>query len=223
MDESLATLSGDKVILSKEELILKGFKDIGLKKSTVLYKPDFLSPSNATELKDKILKSINLEKKPLEGRLTALYGNSERYDYAKNQGKPLPFTPELEQVIKDVESLTGYIYNVSLINYYKNGKEQFRFHADTEELGNKVPIVSITLMEEGVARPFDFIEQKNLDEKEERSKSEFLRMDLEHGSILLMYSETHEHYLHRLPNSKTKKDRLNITLRHVDVSKYENK
>jgi alkylated DNA repair dioxygenase AlkB len=191
------------------------YQEIKLKHATLLYYPQFLSSDIADDVKQNLLNELKFEKKPHEGRQTALYGSISRYDYARNVGTvPLPFNDTMLDIKNKLEIDLGLQYNVSLCNYYKNGREQFKYHADNEEIGNSVPIASISL---GAERFFDF-QSKNIYSPDDR---EFVRIKLENGSLLVIPSIAHEHYLHRLPADHCIKDcRLNITFRYVVPNKY---
>jgi hypothetical protein len=110
-----------------------------------------------TSLKDYLyeclMSTIKLEKKPNEGRKTALHGSAKCYKYASNEGIPLPWTPELLFIKEKITAELGFDHDVCLLNYYENGRERFAFHSDREEIGNDVPIVSISF---GVPRKFYF-------------------------------------------------------------------
>ena len=88
------------------------------------------------------------------------------------------------------------------MNYYETGKDKFAFHSDKEEIGNDVPIASVSL---GAVRKFYF-QSKVSDEKH--------CLRLESGSLLIMGQGTHENYLHSLPaDNSVKLPRLNLTFR----------
>lgn len=119
-----------------------------------------------------------------------------------------PWTEDLLEIKKEIESSTNYNYDVCLLNYYLNGKEGFRFHSDKEEIGNNIPIASISL---GAGRKFYFRSSNKFDDDTEIEKHSII---LEHGSLLIMGKGTHENYVHSLPiDNKIKKPRLNLTFR----------
>jgi len=187
-----------------------------LKRAEVFYIPNFLSKEKADLYLQAITDSIAFEKKEYEGRMTALHGDAKRYKYALNDGIPKPWTNELLDIKKSIEGLTGYSYDVCLLNYYTNGKEGFRFHSDREEIGNDTPIASISL---GAERKFYFksMPKKRNDEDslaDQREDAEEYCIVLEHGSLLVMGKGTHENYIHGLPvDKKIKNPRLNLTFR----------
>ena len=175
-----------------------------LKHANVYYIPFFFSKELADLYMDSLLKTIKFDKKEYEGRLTALYGDAKEYCYAKNKAIPESWTPDLLDIKTKIKSLLSHEYDVCLLNYYQNGKEGFRFHADREEIGNPIPIVSVSF---GAERKFYFKSKlENSDEK--------YCIVLQHGSLLIMDQGTHENYIHSLPmDNKIKTPRLNLTFR----------
>lgn len=176
-----------------------------LKDCDTHYLSQFLTKSDADKYLLSLKSTIILEKKEHEGRLTALYGDAKEYKYAFNTGVPIFWTHELLEIKEKIEKLTGYVYNVCLINYYESGKDKFNFHSDKEEIGNAIPIAVISL---GAERKFYFRSQSESDDK--------LSIILEHGSLVLIDSVTHEKYLHSLPpDNIIKTSRMSLTFRHA--------
>lgn len=174
-----------------------------LKKADVYLIPDFLDKATADLYLLKLMETIKFEKKEKEGRMTALLGHAKKYKYALNDDTPLPWTEELSSIKTKIENATSYNHDVCLLNYYQNGKEGFRFHTDKEEIGNEIPIASISL---GAERKFYF---RSLVDKDEQHS-----ILLTHGSLLIMGPGTHENYIHSLPSDKKiKLPRLNLTFR----------
>lgn len=178
-----------------------------LKDCEVEYHADFFKDHKT--IKNTLLKTLIFETKEYEGRPTALYGDAGMvYQYAKNVSVVNPWTDLLLELKNQVEKSTGYTYNVCLANYYPNGKAKFGFHSDSEEIGNKIPIASISL---GAKRKFYF-KSKTTDEQH--------CVYLDSGSLLLMKDGTHENYVHALPpDNSIKSDRLNLTFRYVSPEK----
>ncbi len=168
----------------------------------VYYLPHFLSDVDANHYFEIMTNSLIFDKKEHEGRLTALYGSAKSYQYALNVGTPIAWTPELQTLKTQLTNKFGWQFDVCLLNYYKNGREKFAFHADQEEIGNPTPIISISL---GAERKFYF-RGINSDEKH--------CIVLAHGSLLIIPSLAHEYYLHSLPaDNSIKTPRLNLTFR----------
>ena len=141
----------------------------------------------------------------LQPRLTALFGNTEKtYSYSNLTMHPRPFTRTLLEIMARVEAICGISFNCCLANLYRNGQDSNGWHADNEkELGNQPVIASVSF---GAERFFHF---KHRHKKDLRSK-----INLTHGSLLIMKGATQDEWLHQIP--KTKKNigkRINLTFR----------
>lgn len=137
-------------------------------------------------------------------RKVAWYGiETFEYTYSKKTKKALLFTPLLTELNTIVEKVTGEKYNSCLLNYYHNGNEGMGWHADNEkELVKHSSIASLSF---GAERRFIF---KN------KTTNEKVEVLLESGSLINMYGEIQDNWLHSLP--KTKKimqPRINLTFR----------
>lgn len=222
-----------------------------LKHATVLYFENFLTKTEADEIFKSICDEIKFEKRPREARPTALYGHAARYKYALNDATPTPWVPVLDslrmkiaRILKETVPSCATIsdhdmHNVCLLNRYENGNVIFAAHRDREELGNAIPLASVSI---GAERLFMFkyfpfkpytkpaadevekverqkaSEQKQQDEEKKQEKPEELTIKLTHGSLLVMSEGTHENYVHWVPKDTSFKDlRLNLTFRHSRV------
>nr|WP_321224727.1 alpha-ketoglutarate-dependent dioxygenase AlkB [uncultured Psychroserpens sp.] len=140
-------------------------------------------------------------------RLTALYANNSRpYRYSNITMKPTIFTQELQQIKQDIELEINHKFTSVLLNLYRDGNDSNGWHADNEkELGKNPVIASLSF---GAIRPFHF---KHRHIKEQRHK-----INLNHGSLLIMKGEMQHYWLHQI--AKTKKpigERLNLTFRTI--------
>ncbi|XLS28215.1 alpha-ketoglutarate-dependent dioxygenase AlkB family protein [Flavobacteriaceae bacterium M23B6Z8] len=138
-------------------------------------------------------------------RLTCLYAsNTLPYSYSNITMHPLPFTEDLLRIKKDVEQQCEVTFTTCLLNLYRNGADSNGWHADNEkELGKNPTIASVSF---GASRWFHL---KHRTQKEERYK-----IELTHGSLLIMSGATQHFWLHQIP--KTKKivsPRINLTFR----------
>ena len=143
----------------------------------------------------------------LQPRLTALYGNNgNSYSYSGITMEPLPFTPELRALKAMVEQNCGHEFTTCLLNLYRNGSDSNGWHADDETaLGPNPVIASVSL---GATRAFHL--------KHRSQKSLRYRMQLEHGSLLIMEGPMQHHWLHQVP--KTRRPvlpRINLTFRNI--------
>jgi alkylated DNA repair dioxygenase AlkB len=140
-------------------------------------------------------------------RLTALFGDSDKpYSYSNIEMHPKPLTSILKTIKQQTENITNHNFNTVLANYYRNGNDSNGWHADNEkELGINPIIASVSF---GETRPFHF---KHRHIKEQRYK-----LNLEHGSLLIMKGEMQHYWLHQI--AKTKKsigERINLTFRTI--------
>ena len=87
---------------------------------------------------------------------------------------------------------------------YRNGKDSNGWHADNEkELGRNPIIASVSF---GVTRPFHL--------KHNTIDNQRLKIDLEHGSLLLMKGETQHYWKHQIAKTaKPINERINLTFR----------
>ncbi len=137
-------------------------------------------------------------------RLTALFGESDQpYGYSNIVMHPESLTPTLKTIKQRIETTSKHKFNTVLVNLYRDGNG---WHADNEkELGENPVIASVSF---GETRPFHF---KHRTLKEQRHK-----LNLEHGSLLIMKGEMQQHWLHQI--AKTKKliePRINLTFREL--------
>jgi hypothetical protein len=122
----------------------------------------------------------------------------------------IPFTLEADAVRKKIEALTGFTFNICLVNYYANGNDAIAFHSDQEERGSTSCIASLSL---GAERPFAF---RRIGEKETLEE-----VTLNDRSLLIMGEGCQETYQHALLRCKACKDpRLNMTFRLFEAERY---
>ena len=139
-------------------------------------------------------------------RKSAWYGDrSFEYTYSGITKRAELWFPELANLRRQVEVLTGKRFNSCLLNLYHNGGEGMGWHADNEpELGKNPVIASLSL---GAERKFVF-----------RHRTEDKKVDLvlENGSLLLMQAETQDYWLHSLPKSRQiSEPRISLTFREI--------
>jgi alkylated DNA repair dioxygenase AlkB len=140
-------------------------------------------------------------------RLTSLHSNSlNTYTYSGLTLRPQPMTDELLELLEQIQKVSQHDFNCVLLNLYRDGTDSNGWHADNEkELGKHPQIASFSF---GATRFFHF--------KHRKIKSERYKIELQHGSLLLMEGAMQEHWLHQIP--KTKKPlqpRINLTFRNI--------
>jgi len=141
-------------------------------------------------------------------RKVAWYGDRDfGYTYSNITKQALRWTPELIELKRLTERISGCTYNSCLLNLYHNGQEGMAWHSDDEKtLGLNSAIGSLSF---GAERKFSF--------KHKQTK-ETVSTLLEHGSLLIMKGATQTNWLHRLPpTTKVKGPRVNLTFRFIVV------
>lgn len=179
------------------------------------YYQNFLSSEVADQYYEALLKNIPWQQDNVkvfgkvyaQPRLTSLHSNTlDTYTYSGLTLKPNPMIPELLELLYQIQGVCNHDYNCVLLNLYRDGADSNGWHADNEkELGKQPQIASFSL---GASRFFHF--------KHRRIKEENYKMELHHGSLLLMEGVMQEHWLHQIP--KTKKPmqpRINLTFRKI--------
>lgn len=179
------------------------------------YYQNFLSSEVADHYYEALLKNIPWQQDNVkvfgevyaQPRLTSLHSNSlDTYTYSGLTLKPHQMIPELLELLYQIQRICNHDFNCVLLNLYRDGADSNGWHADNEkELGKQPQIASFSL---GASRFFHF--------KHRRIKEEKYKMELHHGSLLLMEGAMQEHWLHQIP--KTKKlmqPRINLTFRKI--------
>ena len=188
-------------------------KIIDLKDAKIYYDEHFLSHNEASTYFDVLRKETDWQQDRIkifgkeyeQPRLTALFAdNKNPYTYSNITMHPTPFSPILLEIKSKIEKKLDKTFTTCLLNLYRNGQDSNGWHADNEkELGKNPVIASVSL---GAERLFHM--------KHRTDKTQKLRLNLAHGSLLVMSGSTQHHWLHQIP--KTKKnvgERINLTFR----------
>ncbi len=179
----------------------------------LLYFPHFFSLDKADELYRIMLKETIWQQDPitlfgkthLQPRLTALYGNDGKpYSYSGIVMQPHTWTPALTYIREEIETVCTEVFTTVLLNLYRDGRDSNGWHADNErELGRNPVIASLSL---GAERQF----QLRHNEKKEMAQ----KINLEHGSLLIMGGATQQYWKHQIPKTaKPVGPRINLTFR----------
>lgn len=152
-------------------------------------------------------------KKIITKRKVAWYGDENfEYTYSNSTKKALKWTPELLELKKLTEEITGEQFNSCLLNLYHDGNEGMAYHSDGEkDLKKNGAIASLSF---GAERKFSF---------KHKFTKEKVELVLANGSLLVMKDQTQSFWLHRLPpTKKIFTPRINLTFRMImeDVSLY---
>uniref|UniRef100_A0A3P9MCG8 DNA oxidative demethylase ALKBH2 n=1 Tax=Oryzias latipes TaxID=8090 RepID=A0A3P9MCG8_ORYLA len=151
-------------------------------------------------------------------RKQATYGDTGlMYTYSGVTRLACPWTPTLENIRDAVTKATGQTFNFVLINRYKDGLDHMGEHRDDEkELDPSCPIASVSL---GAARDFVF-RHRDARGRNSSRQIEPVKLELSHGSLLLMNPPTNHFWYHSLPvRRKTLQPRINLTFRRILNSK----
>ncbi|ROL51428.1 DNA oxidative demethylase ALKBH2 [Anabarilius grahami] len=147
-------------------------------------------------------------------RKQATYGDEGlMYSFSGVHLQAKPWTPTLEHIRDAVTKATGHTFNFVLINRYKNGHDHIGEHRDDErELDPACPIASVSL---GAVRDFIF-RHKDARTGSSKRQIEPVKLELAHGSLLLMNYPTNTYWYHSLPvRKKVKTPRINLTFRRI--------
>ena len=186
---------------------------------TVNYYGKILQEKKANQFYLKLLNDIEWRndeavifgKKIITKRKVAWYGDENfEYTYSNSTKKALKWTPELLELKKLTEEITGEQFNSCLLNLYHDGNEGMAYHSDGEkDLKKNGAIASLSF---GAERKFSF---------KHKFTKEKVELVLANGSLLVMKDQTQSFWLHRLPhNKKIFTPRINLTFRMLmeDVS-----
>ena len=127
------------------------------------------------------------------------------YSYSNTLLQTHSWTPLLSDIRTRVELFLNFSLNSVLVNLYRNGNDYVGWHADNEpESGGQPFIVSLTF---GAERQFEFRHKKS---------SEYDRVLLRSGTLLIMQPDFQRHWLHSVPiDQNVTEGRINLTFRKV--------
>ncbi|TYA54834.1 alpha-ketoglutarate-dependent dioxygenase AlkB [Formosa maritima] len=186
-----------------------------LPQAELIYISQFYSQTEANIIFESLLKDILWQQDNItlfgkahkQPRLTALYAESNTpYTYSGITMNPQPFNKLLLKIKEQVEVATKHKFNSVLLNLYRDGNDSNGWHADNEkELGVNPVITSVSF---GARRSFKY--------KHRTLKSENHKLELEHGSLLIMKGEMQHYWLHQIPKTKNEVGkRINLTFRFI--------
>ena len=184
-----------------------------LPNAEIEYHTNFFESEQANLLFDKLKTEIPWQQDNItvygksypQPRLTALFGNEGKpYSYSNIIMQPHFWNPLTTFIKEKVEQITNEKFTTVLLNLYRDGKDSNGWHADNEkELGRNPVIASLSF---GATRPFYL--------KHNTIENQRLKIDLSHGSLLVMKGETQHFWKHQI--AKTAKpigERINLTFR----------
>ena len=145
-------------------------------------------------------------------RLSAWYGDPDaHYCYSGLYNEPLAWISPLSRLKETVADYTGESFNSVLANLYRNGSDGMGWHSDDEaELGPRPVIASLSL---GATRRFQ-LQPRRGGKGNRRARS--YRIELEHGSLLMMTDDLQKHWRHSVPKTRLPVGpRINLTFRRI--------
>ncbi|XP_030075105.1 DNA oxidative demethylase ALKBH2 [Microcaecilia unicolor] len=135
------------------------------------------------------------------------------YTYSGVTLSPKPWIPVLDHIRDCIMQATGHRFNFVLINRYKDGNDHIGEHRDDEK--ELVPRSAIASVSFGACRDFFFRHGASRGKKP-LQRIESVKLELAHGSLLLMNYPTNVHWYHSLPvRKKVLLPRINLTFRKV--------
>ncbi len=189
--------------------------DLSIDTAKLHFWPDFLTENQADELFEE-LKTSNLwrqDKVKVFGktydqpRLCFLAADRKvNYTYSGLTLPAVDFSKSLSLIKTRIEQTSSTRFNSCLANLYRDGNDSNGWHSDDEkELGDEPVIASLSL---GVTRNFDL--------KHKRNRLIKKRLELTHGSLLLMSGRTQKDFKHQIAKSKRiHEPRINLTFRYI--------
>ncbi|MCG9681299.1 alpha-ketoglutarate-dependent dioxygenase AlkB [Vibrio sp. Isolate23] len=185
---------------------------IELRNGRLLWINDFMPPNEANSLMS-CLKQVtpwSQEEIQLFGRmvkqprLQAWYGD-KAYTYSGLTMPAIPMTETLDSIKLRCEDVASQPFNSVLLNLYRDGQDSMGAHQDNEpELGSNPTIASLSL---GATRRFVL---KHI------HTGQTYRLELSHGSLLIMAGEMQHFWKHSLPKTNQQiGERINLTFRMI--------
>lgn len=183
--------------------------------ATLRYYPNFLSSSEADVYFEKLQNITPWQNDPItlfgktypQPRMTSLHGHTtDPYGYSGIVMQTKPMNDPLLEIEEKLNKFTAERFTTVLLNLYRDGKDSNGWHADDEpELGKNPVIASVSL---GASRYFHL--------KHKTDKSQRLKFELSHGSLLLMEGTTQHFWKHQVAKTaRVVGPRINLTFRKV--------
>jgi alkylated DNA repair dioxygenase AlkB len=178
----------------------------------VLYR-DFFGQAEADTFFTRLTAEVNWQPQEVKifgkfvpvPRLVSWYGDpGTDYSYTGITVHPQPWIAPLTEIKARLDTCAGVTFNSVLCNLYRDGKDSIGWHSDDEyELGTNPVVGSVSF---GAPRVFHF--------RHKQDKSLRTKVELSHGSFLLMRGPTQHCWSHQLPKTaKQVSPRINLTYR----------
>jgi alkylated DNA repair dioxygenase AlkB len=185
-----------------------------LPQAELLFWPKWLSPEQAERCYQQLAQQLNWQQPAIKifgkavpiPRQQVWMGDAHcSYKYSGVLFEPEPWHPLVRQLTDWVNQLCQTHFNSVLLNWYSDGQQHMGWHSDDEpELGENPKIASLSL---GQQRFFD-LKHKGLGTQ--------LKLELGHGSLLLMAGKCQQYWQHRVPKmASATEGRINLTFREI--------
>lgn len=186
--------------------------------SWISYQPSWLDRDTSDELLQHLMRDLQWEKGQIRlfgkwvdiPRQHAWYGDKQAsYAWSGQRAEPLRWESHLQSLREQLQDHTNSRFNGVLANLYRDGQDCMHWHADDEkELGQKPLIAAISL---GAERRFAL--------RHKQREYPTHRLQLAHGSLLLMGGDCQQHWQHNLPRSaRVQQPRISLTFRWIEPS-----
>ena len=201
--------------------------DLGL---NVDYYPKFFKQSVARDMFRELEKQLKpyLEKSQntvkIMGKVQkiprkqAAFGDSGlSYNFSGVSVPANPWIAPLKEICAALSEVLGETFNFVLVNRYKDGSDHIGEHRDDEK--DLLPLSSIVSVSLGQERDFVFKHRDSRGKEAKRKDIEPVKVQLNHGSVLVMKNPTNTYWYHSLPVRKTAaRPRINLTFRQMKVT-----
>lgn len=112
---------------------------------------------------------------------------------------------EIKKLINKINLELGRQFNFVLINRYENGNQYIGAHSDDErDLKDNYAIAGFSL---GAERDILF--------QAKTGSAKDITLNLEHGSLFVMYDQTNKNWKHSIPKDKSIRPRISLTFREM--------
>ena len=191
---------------------------IELLDAEVVLFPDYFSRNEADGFFETFMNEVRWRQDYLQiygkkvklPRETAWYGDQGKsYAFSGIELDPNPWIDPLIEVKSRIERVSGADFNSVLLNRYRDGNDSVSWHSDAEpELGKNPVIGSVSF---GATRTFVL---------KHRRTGIVEKLELAHGSFLLMTGPTQHHWVHQVPKVPGRAaldvgPRVNLTFRRI--------
>ncbi len=153
----------------------------------------------------EVLKATTGEEVKINRKMAYISDTPVLYKYANLELNGDTWNSTLLEIKKTIEEKTSFLFNSVLLNLYRNGKDEIRWHSDKEEqLGTNPTIISLNL---GESRTFHMKNKLN---------GENIDYFMENGDLLIMHENCQINWLHAILKEKSVvKPRISLTFRLV--------